>query len=543
MADRYTYIPSIGLFVMVAWGFPEMVSRWRYKTAVIGLVAIWVLAVLWRRRREFLHLAGVLDALVVIVCMLAFLAGLVKLFAAPDDLGHYAAIQAWRWSMTILCLAIAAATGLQVRFPFGRLAGCAGLVGAAAGAWLLGPERDHSRTEILAAVFFCALGLWWTGRALWAWRARGPRFDLLLSRLGIAVPLLLAGAWQGLAANVLESRSEYRRLVVCLDRDTGELRWRRVVFVSPGAPVHRDNSHATPTPVCDGERIVADFDAGLAALSLAGDLLWKIETPADRRPHSFGFAASPVMWQDAVIRVSYPEREQRGPEDGDERPVALTAYDKRSGRVLWEQTFPGGHECYNSPALCEYQGRPAVALMTWEHLVLCDAESGERLLFQEMPAAQRVPTIVADGEWMYIPAGFLSRMRELHAVQLDAGGERGEVRWAARFRTHLIASPVLHAGLIYMVSAGGEAVCINALTGEKLWRQRLRGKYYASPVYGDGKLYISSVSGVTTVIAAGEDGKVLARNIAGGEILASPAVAGEKLFLRTREELLCIGGR
>jgi len=52
-ADRYTYIPLIGLFIIVAWGFPEIISEWRYrKEALVGLAALSLLclfAVTWNQ--------------------------------------------------------------------------------------------------------------------------------------------------------------------------------------------------------------------------------------------------------------------------------------------------------------------------------------------------------------------------------------------------------------------------------------------------------------------------------------------------------------
>jgi tetratricopeptide (TPR) repeat protein len=38
MADRNTYIPLIGIFIIIAWGVPELLNRWRYR--VIGLTSL-----------------------------------------------------------------------------------------------------------------------------------------------------------------------------------------------------------------------------------------------------------------------------------------------------------------------------------------------------------------------------------------------------------------------------------------------------------------------------------------------------------------------
>src|SRR5205814_20505 len=51
LADRYTYVPYIGLFVMAAWGIEELVARWKLRPLLVGAGAVAVLvayaAVTW----------------------------------------------------------------------------------------------------------------------------------------------------------------------------------------------------------------------------------------------------------------------------------------------------------------------------------------------------------------------------------------------------------------------------------------------------------------------------------------------------------------
>jgi Flp pilus assembly protein TadD len=46
MADRYLYVPLIGLFVIIVWGLPHIVPPWRYRNVVLGLVAAMVISIL-----------------------------------------------------------------------------------------------------------------------------------------------------------------------------------------------------------------------------------------------------------------------------------------------------------------------------------------------------------------------------------------------------------------------------------------------------------------------------------------------------------------
>jgi hypothetical protein len=76
---------------------------------------------------------------------------------------------------------------------------------------------------------------------------------------------------------------------------------------------------------------------------------------------------------------------------------------------------------------------------------------------------------------------------------------------------------------------------------QDLERMRNLGEYYASPVWADGKVFVAAKNGFVLVLSDGPKLEVLARNDMGGEILATPAIAGGRLFIRTREKLYCIG--
>jgi outer membrane protein assembly factor BamB len=92
-----------------------------------------------------------------------------------------------------------------------------------------------------------------------------------------------------------------------------------------------------------------------------------------------------------------------------------------------------------------------------------------------------------------------------------------------------------------MTSDIGIVTCAEASTGEQVWRQRLRGVFFASPAAGDGKVYLVSETGETFVVRAGMEPEILARNDLGERFIASPAISRGHLFLRSDENLFCIG--
>jgi outer membrane protein assembly factor BamB len=117
------------------------------------------------------------------------------------------------------------------------------------------------------------------------------------------------------------------------------------------------------------------------------------------------------------------------------------------------------------------------------------------------------------------------------------------VHWKITRGVNDVSSPVLYEGLLYWVKENGIIYCVDAATGEVVWRDRLQGgvKYHGSLVAGDGKVYIPSLDGDITVIEAGREFKLLARNSIGENSGASPAISAGRIFIRGENHLFCIG--
>jgi outer membrane protein assembly factor BamB len=92
-----------------------------------------------------------------------------------------------------------------------------------------------------------------------------------------------------------------------------------------------------------------------------------------------------------------------------------------------------------------------------------------------------------------------------------------------------------------MVGDVGVLTVTDAKTGERLFQERIGGVYSASPVAADGKVYLLSEDGETIVLSAGRTPSILARNRLDARQLASPAIAGGRLFIRSDDVLYAIG--
>ena len=115
------------------------------------------------------------------------------------------------------------------------------------------------------------------------------------------------------------------------------------------------------------------------------------------------------------------------------------------------------------------------------------------------------------------------------------------VAWRAPSGAPYVSSLVYYDNLIYMVGDVGVLTVVDAATGDRVHQERIGGVYSASPVAGDGKIYLLSEDGETIVVAAGRTPRILARNRLSARQLASPAIAGGRLFIRSDDALYAIG--
>ncbi|MEO1995914.1 MAG: PQQ-binding-like beta-propeller repeat protein [Planctomycetaceae bacterium] len=130
------------------------------------------------------------------------------------------------------------------------------------------------------------------------------------------------------------------------------------------------------------------------------------------------------------------------------------------------------------------------------------------------------------------------------------GGGRGDVTathvlWKHKTRyTDHIVSPIVINKRMLLIKGGGIGTCFETEAGKQLWgpkRIQNEGGYFASPVYGDGKIFIAGENGNVVVLQEGPELKILARNNMGASILGTPAISDGRLFIRTRNALICVG--
>jgi outer membrane protein assembly factor BamB len=291
------------------------------------------------------------------------------------------------------------------------------------------------------------------------------------------------------------------------------------------------NSHASPTPIVDGDHVFVHFGAeGTAALTTAGEIVWKVRLPYQSQ---HGNGGSPVLYRDLLILSC----------DGSDQAF-VAALDRLTGTVRWKtprrQPFD---QAYSTPLVIRVGEHDQIVSAGAFRAAAYDPETGReiwRVAYGD--GFSNVPRPVYGHGMVYIATGF--QQPSLLAVRTDGSGEvtRSHVVWTLRRGAPLTPSPLLAGDELYVVNDGGIATCLDAESGATRWVQRLGGgDYSASPVIADGRIYFLSEAGMATVIAAGKEFRRLATNTLDGETLASMAVSAGSLFIRTDSHLYRIG--
>ena len=290
--------------------------------------------------------------------------------------------------------------------------------------------------------------------------------------------------------------------------------------------INPKNSWASPTPVIDGDRVYVHFGAdGTAALSNTGAILWKARFDYQSQ---HGAGGSPIVFGDLLIMNC----------DGSDVAFVI-ALDKNTGKVRWKTNrgFPAD-QAYTTPLVIRAADRDQLLSVGAFRARAYDPLSGReiwRVRYDE--GFSNVPRPVFAHGLVYVATGF--QQPSLLAVRPDGTGDvtKTHVAWALKRGAPLTPSPLAVGDELYIVNDGGIATCLDGRTGALIWQQRLGGTYSASPVFADGRIYFLAEQGVTTVIAPGKEFRRLATNTLDGGLLASMAISGGSLFLRTDSHL------
>ncbi len=343
-----------------------------------------------------------------------------------------------------------------------------------------------------------------------------------------------------------------KRILLCLDRHSGQTIWQRDVVQSPPETIHQLNSRASGTPATDGrqiytafmraegdrviapnvgsERLITPGKIIVAAYDLDGVQKWKTNVGDFISAH--GFNTCPVLFEDLVII--------NGDHDGDAYLVALN---RQSGKERWRTRRENKTRSYATPIIREIGGRTQMILSGSLCVASYNPHNGKRHWIVDGPTEQFVASMVYNGEYVFVTAGYPER--HILAIRPDGSGNVTDthVAWRTNRGAAYVPSPIFEGPYLLVVADSGIASCFNAKTGKRHWMERLPGGHSPSTVSADGLVYFTSDRGVTTIVRPGKMFNIIARNELEEQISASPAISQGQIFLRTHQHLYCIGSK
>jgi outer membrane protein assembly factor BamB len=319
------------------------------------------------------------------------------------------------------------------------------------------------------------------------------------------------------------------RFLHCYDRNTGAIRWMRQAPTAKPEPGVRDkNGYASATPVTDGQRVIAFLGScGLVCYDFDGKLLWHYDSMTVKTTHGTG--SSPLLYNDLVILA----------QDQNQSDSIFLALDKTTGKKVWQTKRPRAMT-WTTPIAVRVGDHDELILAGGETVRGYDPATGTELWSLRGPTQEVVPAIVVGKDLLYCASG-----RNGPTLGFRPGGSGDTTQthlvWRAVRGGPHVPTPALVNGRLYTANDTGVFSCLDAATGKLIYYERISDAFSASPIVAGDLLYFPAESGITYVVRAGDNLDVIARNDLGAPILASPAAVDGRIYLRTAEELVCIG--
>jgi outer membrane protein assembly factor BamB len=269
------------------------------------------------------------------------------------------------------------------------------------------------------------------------------------------------------------------------------------------------------------------------AIDMSGKTVWAKHLGTQYGPFeiNWGHGSSPTIHKGQLLLICYHDKASY-----------LLSLDAATGAVRWKADQPGGVTSYSTPLVIETAGGGAeVVVNSSAGLAGHNAATGEMLWRFDEQNRFPVPMPAAHDGIIYASRGY--RSSPFMAIRPGGKGDitSSHVVWRVPSGAPYISSLVHYNGLIYMVGDVGVLTVSDAKSGERVFQERIGGVYSASPVAADGKVYLLSEDGETIVLSAGRTPAILARNKLDARQLASPAIAGGRLFIRSDDVLYAIG--
>lgn len=341
--------------------------------------------------------------------------------------------------------------------------------------------------------------------------------------------------------NIGEAKDLGRQLL-CLDRATGKILWKKSVSLANPEDDYRgylmEHGYASATPVTDGKHVYTFFGkSGVHAFTMDGEKVWSKQVGKSSSNRRWGSAASPVLFGDLLIVNASDES------------MAVIAFDKNSGEEKWRYESAQLELTYNTPMIHRLSdGRDEIVIAAPDELFALDPKTGKKLWWAKTDIPGNIsPSVVNDGDVLFTTGGYPRK----GAIAVKGGGSGDvteKILWKSKSFSY-VPSPIVKDGLVYWVNDAADAIVMDLKTGETLARNKVEGiaksrkmSFYGSILRVGDKLLATSRRNGVFVFEANKEMKQVGQNHLGddSDFNATPALAEDALYLRSNKAVYCI---
>jgi outer membrane protein assembly factor BamB len=345
---------------------------------------------------------------------------------------------------------------------------------------------------------------------------KNVRWKAPIPRPGASSPVV----WEGRV--FLTAADKSLREIYCFDAANGKMLWRQSAGQPADLPkVSEEFVHAASTGATDGKLFFAIFSTGdLMAVDMKGAVAWTREFGAPKS--SDGYASSLIAYKHLFVQID------------DSDSASLYALDPATGKTVW-QNKRTVRESWASPIIVISGGREMVVLAENPTATAYDVNTGTVVLSTKClggevapsPAYARGTVIVANDQ------------AKLTAISLATG----TVAWSGEDDLPDVASPLATDDFVLTASSSGVISCYDIATGRRLWTHEFDESFYPSPILAAGRIYAMDNGGTMHVFQASKTFVSIAESRLGEESVATPAFAGDTMFIRGKGNLYCVGAK
>lgn len=371
------------------------------------------------------------------------------------------------------------------------------------------------------------------------WTEKDYHFKTKLPAGGHSSPVI----WKDLVFLTGSDDESQRRMVFAVSTTTGKVVWTKEYPFGVHRK-HKLNSFATPTCAVDEKHVYASWtmpdDYTVKAFTHDGREVWSRTLGAFSSQHSGG--VSPIVYENLLIVANEQDKEGDG-------VSFLTALNRETGDTVWKLDRDSDVVAYSTPCIrITPEGKQELIFNSKAHGISgLDPYTGKVNwevggVFDKRSVSS---SVVAAGDILIGSCGsggggnYVVGVTPGKAGQANSGGLAYKISRQAPY----VPTPLAKGELLFLWSDGGIVSCADARTGELLKQKRIGGTFYGSPICVQDRLYCINTAGEVVVIAATPELEELAINPLGELSHSTPAVADGRLYLRTVDHLISLGGK